>query len=138
MGRFVLAFVGENPVLRQETLKQMLRPQPGTATTWGLGHTLFVPNDAGGYVVGHDGGALPAWGAMVRVNPATGNGMAVMVSGGRGAVNQLAHDWIYWETGQVTFEARRELLFRRLVPASATIVVGAIALVLVKARRRRG
>ena len=74
---------------------------------------------------------------MVRVNPATGNGMVVMVSGGRGAVNQLAHDWIYWETGQVTIESRRELLFKRLMPASAAIVVGAIALMLVKAGRWR-
>lgn len=63
--------------------------------------------------------------------------MAVLVSGGRGAVNQLPHDWVYWETGQVTFESRRELLLKRLVPASVTIVAGAIVLVLVKARSRR-
>ena len=52
-------------------------------------------------------------------------------------MNQLAHDWVYWETAQVTFESRRELLFKRLVPASVTMVAGAIVLVLVKARSRR-
>ncbi len=132
MARFVLAFTRENPVLRQETLKQMMLPQPGTAGTWGLGLTIYVANDAGGYVVGHDGGSLPAWGAMMRVNPATGNGFALMVSGGRGAVNQLGHDWVYWETGNVTFEARRQIVYNRLVPASVVIVLGAISLVLWK------
>ena len=77
----------------------------------------------------------PAWGAMMRVNPATGNGMVLMVSGGRGAVNQLGHDWVYWETGKVTFEARREIVYKRLVPASVAIILGAIALALWKLLR---
>jgi CubicO group peptidase (beta-lactamase class C family) len=135
LARFVLAYTRENPVLRQETLKQMMMPQPGTSATWGLGQALFVANDAGGYVVGHNGGTYPAWGAMMRVNPATGNGLVLMVSGGKGAVNQLAHDWIYWETGKVTFEARRQIMLDRLVPASVAIIIGAIALVLWKLLR---
>jgi CubicO group peptidase (beta-lactamase class C family) len=135
LARFVLAYTGENPVLRQETLKQMMMPQPGTSATWGLGQTLFVANDAGGYIVGHSGGTYPAWGAMMRVNPATGNGMVLMVSGGHRAVNQLPHDWIYWETGKVTFEARRQIMQDRLVPASVAIIIGAIALALWKLLR---
>jgi CubicO group peptidase (beta-lactamase class C family) len=135
LAQFVLAFTRENPVLSQETLKQMMLPQPGTAGTWGLGPTIYVPNDAGGHVVGHDGGSLPAWGAMMRVNPATGNGIVMMVSGGRGAMNQLAHTWVYWETGKLTFEARRENVYKRLAPASAAIILGAIALVVWKLLR---
>ena len=50
-------------------------------------------------------------------------------------MNQLAHDWIYWETGKVTFEARREIVYKRLVPASVVIICGAIALVLWKLLR---
>jgi len=129
LAQFVQAFTRENPVLRQEMLKQMMMRQPGG---WGLGHTLYVENDAGGHVVGHSGGSFPAWGAMVRVNPATGNGMVLTVSGGQGALNQLVHDWVYWETGKVTFEARRQIVQNRLVPASVAIVFGAIALVLWK------
>ncbi len=105
MAHCVRAFTGENPVLKQETLKQMMTTQLGTPGTWGLGLTLFTENDAGGYVVGHDGGAYPSWGAMLRTNPATGNGFVLMVTGSGGAVNQLGHDWVYWETGKVTFEA---------------------------------
>lgn len=130
LAQFVLAYTKENPVLKQETLKQMLTPQPGTGGTWGLGQTLYVANDAGGYVVGHSGAAFPAQGASLRVNPATGNGFVLTVSGGRGATNQLVHDWVYWETGKVTSEARQELVYARMVPASIAIVVGASVLLL--------
>jgi CubicO group peptidase (beta-lactamase class C family) len=130
LAQFVAAYTRENPVLEQETLKQMLMPQAGTGGTWGLGQTLFVENDAGGYVAGHSGGAFPATGASVRVNPATGNGFVLTASGGRGATNQLVHDWIYWETGKVTSEARLQVAQNRLRPASIAIILGAIALVL--------
>jgi CubicO group peptidase (beta-lactamase class C family) len=137
MARFAMAYTAnENPVLRPETLKQMLTPQPGTAGTWGLGQTLFAANDAGGHVVGHDGGSPPAWGAWMRVNPATGNGMVLMVSGGQGAVNQLGHDWVYWETGKVTYEGRRQIVYDRLkslVPVA--VILGAIVIVLWKPLR---
>ena len=141
LGQFVLAYTArENPVLRQDTLKQMLMPQPGTAGTWGLGQTLFVATDDGGYIVGHDGGSRPAWGGWMRVNPATGNGMVMMVSGGRGAVNKLADDWVYWETGKISFEARRQTVFRLAGPASMAIIVGAVVIMvgsLLSTRKRR-
>lgn len=137
LARFALAYTGENPVLKQETLKQMLMPQPETSGTWGLGQNLYVENDAGGYVVGHDGGAYPAWGAMMRVNPATGNGFVLLVSGSRRAVNQLSHDWVYWETGKLTFQGRRQIVYDRLASASVAIVLGAIMIVLWKLLRRR-
>jgi hypothetical protein len=62
--------------------------------------------------------------------------MVLVTSGGRGAVNQLGHDWLYWETGQVTAAARRQRLYDRIVPASATIIAGAIVIVLWRIRRR--
>ena len=135
LAQFARAFAGENPVLRHETLRQMMLPQPGTSGTWGLGQTLYVENGAGGHVVGHSGGTYPAWGAMLRVNPATGNGMVLTVSGGQGALNQLVHDWVYWETGKVTSEARRQIVYDRLVPASVAIILGAIVLTLWKPSR---
>jgi CubicO group peptidase (beta-lactamase class C family) len=135
IAQFARAFNGENPVLKQETLKQMMMPQPGTAGTWGLGLNLFVENDAGGYVLGHDGGAYPAWGAMVRTNPANGNGFVLLVSGSQRAVNQLGHDWVYWETGKLTFEARRQIVYGRIMPASVAIILGAVVIMLWKLLR---
>jgi CubicO group peptidase (beta-lactamase class C family) len=130
LGRFICAYTGENPVLRPETLKQMTAPQPGTAGTWGLGQTVYAAHDAGGHVVGHSGGAFPASGAMMYVSPATGNGFAVMVSGGRGAINRLGHDWLYWETGKITSEARLQVVQDRLRPAAMAIALGAVVLVM--------
>ena len=135
LAQFARALSGENPVLRKDTLNQMLTPQPATAGTWGLGHTLYIDNNAGGHIVGHDGGTYPAWGAVMRVNPATGNGIVALVSGGRTPVSQLADEWIYWETGRVRFEARRQIVQNRLVPASVVIVIGAIAIALWKVFR---
>lgn len=136
LAQFARAFAG-NPVLSPDTLHQMLQPQPGTSGTWGLGQTLFAPNDAGSHVVGHDGGSPPAWGALVRVNPATGNAMIVTVSGGAGAINDLGHDWLYWETGHVTPEGRRQLVYRRIAPASAAFAIGLLAFLLAYHARQR-
>ena len=131
LANFARAFSGDNPVLEEATVKLMLIPQAGTAGSWGLGQTLYVDNDSGGHVVAHDGGAYPAWGAMVRTNPATGNGFVLLVSGGTGAVNRLSHDWVYWETGKTTAAGRRQLVYDRLKsPGAALIIIGA-ALILV-------
>jgi CubicO group peptidase (beta-lactamase class C family) len=135
VAQLLLAYTRENPVLKPETLKQMLTPQPGTGGSWGLSHTLYVENGAGGYVVGHDGGAFPATGAALRVNPATGNGFALLTSGGSGATNQLPHDWLYWETGEMTFEGRLQVVQNRIVPAAVTMLAGAVVIALWKLRR---
>jgi len=129
LARLAQAFRG-NRVLSDDMLRQMMLPQQGTSGTWGLGTTLFVPNDAGGHVAGHDGGSPPAWGAMLRANPATGNAMVLTISGGRGAANQLGHDWVQWETGKLTAEGRRQIAFSRLPWAAAAIVLGALVFLL--------
>ena len=130
MARFVRAYTRSNPVLSQETLKQMMTPQPGAHQDWGLGHTLYVDDGAGGYIVGHDGANLPALGHTVRVNPATGNGLVLMISGNIELSGQLGDDWVYWETGKLTVNARLRILSRRLVPAIVGIGLGALAIVL--------
>jgi CubicO group peptidase (beta-lactamase class C family) len=124
LARFAAAFVRENPVLSRATLDQMLQPQPGTAGTWGLGLELYVESDQGGRVVGHGGGSPPAWGAMVRVNPATGDGFVLVSSGASGGLNQLVHDWTWWETGQVSPEARLQIVQNRSVPAAVILLLG--------------
>ncbi|MGK7888808.1 MAG: serine hydrolase domain-containing protein [Leptolyngbyaceae cyanobacterium] len=81
MARIVQAYSRENLGLKPETLKQMAQPQPGARQDWGLGHTLYVASGTGEYVVGHDGVNLPALGHTVRVNPVTGNGIVLLISG---------------------------------------------------------
>jgi CubicO group peptidase (beta-lactamase class C family) len=135
VARFAQAFIRPNRVLERETIRLMLEPQPGTSGTWGLGHTIFARNGAGGHVVGHSGGTYPAWGAMLRVNPETGNAMVLLVSGGSGALNRLPHDWVYWETGTVTAEARRQALYDQIGGGLAAIGIGAAGILFFRRRR---
>lgn len=140
LGRFAQSLAGGNSLLTPETIGMMMQPMAATGGTWGLGLALFATNDAGGHVVGHDGGAQPAWGAMVRFNPATSNGMVAAISGGRGAANQMPHDWVYWETGKLTSEARRQAAYSRARPAAIALLAGAflICLIAVVKHRARG
>lgn len=135
LARFAQAMTGPNPVLRAETVNMMFTPQKATGGSWGLGHTLYVDAEHGGPVVGHSGGTYPGWGAMLRVNRVTRNGFVLVVSGGWGGVNQLVHDWVWWETGQMTPDARRQVLMDQAKPVAAMIVGGAIVLVLWRRRR---
>jgi CubicO group peptidase (beta-lactamase class C family) len=130
MARFVQAYSRKNLVLKPETLKQMMQPQPGAHQDWGLGHTLYVANGVDGYVVGHDGGNSPALGHTVRVNPATGNGIVLLVSGNLELASQLGDDWVYWETGKLPMNAKFRILVSRLVPVLVGIGLGALAIVI--------
>jgi CubicO group peptidase (beta-lactamase class C family) len=130
MARFVQAYNQKNLVLKQETLKQMMQPQPGAHQDWGLGHTLYVANGVDEYTVGHDGGNLPALGHTVRVNPATGNGIVLLISGNLELASQLGDDWVYWETGKLPMNAKLRILGSRLVPVLVGIGLGALAIMI--------
>jgi CubicO group peptidase (beta-lactamase class C family) len=130
LARLCQAYFAENPVVSGESVEQMLTPQPGTSGIWGLGHELYA-----GSVAGHSGGVQPASGASLRVHPATGDCFVLLVAGGRGGTNRLAHDWTWWETGVVTPEARLQVVQDRAVPAVVAIVAGAVALVIASRRR---
>lgn len=132
----VMAYYNPNPVLTKESLKQFWIPQPGTSFTWGLGHTLFGENNSGGYIVGHGGGAFPASGTEMRVNPATGNGIVLLASGTQGLISNIADDWTYWETGKQSFDIRI-VVQKRMIHAIVAIVVGVVAIVLWRRKRIR-
>ncbi|MEO0374603.1 MAG: serine hydrolase domain-containing protein [Cyanobacteria bacterium P01_A01_bin.17] len=128
MARFVQAYSQENSALKQETLELMMQPQSGTDQNWGLGHILYVANGADEYIVGHDGGNLPALGHTVRVNPATGNGIVLLISGNSSLANQLGDAWVYWETGKLSTNAKLRILGNRLGPALVGTGLGALAI----------
>lgn len=130
MTRFVQAYSRRNLVLKPETLEQMMQPQPGARQDWGLGHTLYVAHDLNKYVVGHDGVNLPALGHTVRVNPATGNGIVLLISGNVELASQLGDDWVYWETGKLPMNAKLRILISRLVPALVGIGSGALMVII--------
>lgn len=135
LAQLVIAYYTPNPVLTKESLKQFEMPQPGTSLTWGLGHTLYGENHSGGYVLGHGGGALPASGAEMRVNPHTGNGIVIVASGTHGMITTIADVWTYWETGNKVFDVRN-VVHKRIIHAIVAISIGILAIVLWRNRKQ--
>jgi len=118
-------------VLTAQTLKQMEQPHASQmgVEIWGLGTMLYAPNDAGGFVVGHDGSNTPAINTAVRLNPATGNGIVILETGNRQLATRLAGEWVFWETGNLDFltvamEAKRMLTV--IATGWVVILVGAL------------
>jgi len=90
-------------VLTPEALADMRRPhayQYGFET-WGLGTILYAPNNANGFVVGHDGGNTPAINTSARIDPATGDGIIVLETGNARIATDIAGEWVFWNTGNV-------------------------------------
>ena len=92
-------------VLKPETLEEMRRPHASRlgADIWGLGTMLYAGNNAGGFVIGHDGKNDPAIDTAARLDPETGNGVVVLETGNRVLATTLAGEWVFWRTGNVDF-----------------------------------
>lgn len=110
MTRFIQAHLpgpaGEPPgrgVLSGETLALMHQPHATAMGTdiWGLGVILYAPNGQDGFIVGHDGSNYPAINTTVRVDPATGNGMLMFVTGNRELAGKVGGEWVFWLTGRL-------------------------------------
>lgn len=71
---------------------------------WGLGAALYAPNGAGGYIIGHDGENYPAISTTTRVDPATGDGIVVLITGRTRLAHEIGGEWVYWQTGVVGFD----------------------------------
>ncbi len=68
---------------------------------WGLGETLYVPNGAGSYVIGHDGNNYPAINTTARIDPATGDGILVLETGNPTLAREIGGEWTFWHSGVV-------------------------------------
>lgn len=89
--------------LRPETLLAMQKPHASQygAEIWGLGVVLYAPNDAGGFIIGHDGSNAPAINTAARLEPASGDAIVVLATGNRRLATDLGGDWVFWRTGNV-------------------------------------
>ncbi len=90
-------------VLSAETRAAMRAPHAAQfgADIWGLGTMLYAPNGRGDFIIGHDGDNEPAINTAVRLDPATGDGIVVLETGGDLTATRLASEWVYWKTGKI-------------------------------------
>lgn len=107
MAKFVLAqlpMVTDKP-LAQESIDAMRKPHATSRgiDIWGLGTMLYAPAASGHFVFGHDGANEPAINASVRVNPDTGDGIVVLVTGSQTLASALGSHWVFWQTGLPDF-----------------------------------
>jgi CubicO group peptidase (beta-lactamase class C family) len=130
-------------VLKPATLEAMRKPQAFLfgMPVWGLGETLYVPNGAGSYVIGHDGNNYPAINTTARIDPATGDGIVVLETGNATLAREIGGEWVFWHTGTVgldtlaIIDARGILI--QLASGALAILIGAI-LIARFGRRRAG
>jgi len=92
-------------VLSAATLMAMRQPHASElgADIWGLGVMLYAPNNAGDFVIGHDGDNEPAVNTAVRLDPTTGDGIVLLETGNERLATQLAGEWVFWASGEVDF-----------------------------------
>lgn len=90
-----------NTVLKDKTLKEMMKPAPVSNDSYGLGYQVQkIPNTS--YTLKGHGGANSGWHAFFRVNPETNDGFIMITNGGSGynIYTQIFCDWIQWKTGE--------------------------------------
>lgn len=102
LAQFISAF-HHNNLLHQSSIRQIYEPQTGTFSSWALGLELYGDKKE---IVGHSGGAFPRSGASFRLNPKSGNGIGIMMTGGKEMINPYINAWMYWETGENQFDIR--------------------------------
>lgn len=128
-------------VLSRARLEEMRAPEAFLygLPVWGLGPSLYAPNGAEGYVIGHDGGNFPAINTTARIDPATGNGIIVLQTGSATLAREIGGEWLYWQTGKVGLDTLVVLEVRRilLVFASGAILILIGAIVIARTGRRR-
>ncbi|MDZ7629201.1 MAG: serine hydrolase domain-containing protein [Parvularculaceae bacterium] len=131
-------------VLRPETLAAMHAVEASQFGfgIWGLGEVLYAPNRSGGFIVGHDGSNAPAINTAARVDPDTGDGVIVLVTGAPRLATTIGGDWVLWQAGEVDLftvqsEARRWLM-TLAVGALAIMAVAALAFLFGRGRKARG
>lgn len=116
-------------VLAPGTIAAMWRPHGSkfSQDIWGLGTSLYASNNAGGYIVGHDGNRRKSpINTTSRLNPATGNGIVILETGTPILATRLAGEWVFWETGNVDF-----LAFTMAIPGMLRLIgLGSLVIVL--------
>lgn len=128
-------------VLSPAMLEEMQTPEAFLygLPVWGLGPTLYAPNGAEGYVIGHDGGNYPAINTTARIDPATGNGIVVLQTGSATLAREIGGEWLYWQTGKVGLDTLVVLEARNILItfASGTILILIGAIVIARTGRSR-
>lgn len=101
LSKFMLASLGHNKVLSDETLKLMAKPESfvNGVGYYGLGPHLYSQNDTKSKVIGHDGYSLrPLINTAARIDLTSKDGIIILEMGNHNISSNLADEWLYWKT----------------------------------------
>jgi len=135
MARFLAAQAPGSPesdaALTAATRAAMRAPHAAQfgADIWGLGTMLYAPNGRGDFVIGHDGDNEPAINTAVRLDPATGDGIVVLETGGDLTATRIASEWVYWKTGKIDallFVMRAEAMIIWMLAGGGLILLAGV------------
>lgn len=124
-------------VLLPETVEYLRQPHAAMLgiDIWGLGVMLYVSDEDGAAVIGHDGTNAPAINTSVRVHPASGDAIVVLVTGSQDMARLLAGDWVFWRTGSLdimTLAAEAEGAFTLVLVGWGIILIVVIGLAIAR------
>ncbi len=126
LGRALLG--GADSPLQAQTLAAMREPQAFVlgAGIWGTGTMLYAPAGNEDYVFGHDGANDPALNAALRLNPVSGDGFILLLSGHPSLASEIGAQWVLWQTGKPDFLSTEQALASAVTP----LLLGSVLLTL--------
>ena len=102
---------------------------------------LYATSRAGGFVIGHDGGNMPAINTTVRIEPASGDAIIALSTGGKTIASRLGTAWLMQRQVKATPFQTYSALYMSAIKNIAWIGGGLLALLIlgivfiVRARR---
>lgn len=111
MARFAQAHMlgprGEVPgrgVISPRSVRALHAPESSLLGTphWGLGVQLYAQSSRGGLMFGHEGGNIPAVNTSVRIEPASGDAIIALSTGGATIASRLGSAWTRQRRAGVT------------------------------------
>lgn len=137
--KFALLLLDPSVHEKSNVVKSLTKPLGITqgAEIWGAGAMLYAPAGDERFVFGHDGANEPAINSALRVNPVTGDGIVVLVTGNPGLASEIGFEWTLWQTGYPDFLSLDKAIDSAMVPTLVGIVVIIIGFIALFTRRKK-
>jgi CubicO group peptidase (beta-lactamase class C family) len=136
MAKFLIANVSKNPVLKEETIIEMSKPQIfiGDVGVYGLGPHLYsqpiLNNEEAenSTIIGHDGsGGSPAINTAARIDLQSKNGIIILEMGSPNLASSMGDEWLFWKAGIADY-----VVMQRNIPyLLKVLIIGYILIVAV-------
>lgn len=101
LSKFLKATISNNPVLSEETIAKMSKPETfiNKIGVYGLGPHLYSQNDQKSNIIGHDGSGNNAINTAARIDLKSKSGIIILETGHWNIASSISDEWIFWKAG---------------------------------------